>query len=78
MLFMLLLIFGIYEDVIDEYYHKFIQVGPKDSIHQIHNCCRRISESERHHCELIMPVASFEGCFWYIFFLDSQLMLPCT
>ena len=47
--------------IVYKYHHKLVQVGFKDSIHKVHECCRGISKPKGHHYELIMPVPSAEG-----------------
>jgi hypothetical protein len=45
---MFFFVFRIDQDIIDEYYHKLVQVGHKDLIHEVHGNCRCICQSKRY------------------------------
>jgi hypothetical protein len=46
MLFMLLLILGIYEDIINEHYYELVEVVHENTIHQVHKESWRIRQFE--------------------------------
>ena len=74
---MLLVLFlrpRVYQHIIDEDNYKFIQKLPEHSVHQIHESCRGICQTKRHHQELVMPVPTAECCLGYILLSDSQLV----
>ena len=45
---MLLLIFGIDQDVVDENHNELVKFGHEYRVHEIHEVGRRIGETERH------------------------------
>ena len=47
-------------------------------MHEIHECCWCIRQSERHHCELEMPILRPERCLRDINLPKSQLMITGT
>ncbi|KAJ0519789.1 hypothetical protein HanIR_Chr10g0452171 [Helianthus annuus] len=49
MFLVVILTFGVNEDVIDEDNDKFIQIRLANAIHEIHECGRCIGEPKRHH-----------------------------
>ena len=63
---MLFLTSGVDQDVVDENDDELIQVRSAYSIHQIHEDCGRIGQSEWHHHELVMSVTSSESCLRHI------------
>ncbi|EOX94184.1 Uncharacterized protein TCM_003614 [Theobroma cacao] len=73
---MFIIILRINQDVIDEYYHKLIQVWMEHPVHKIHKNCRGISQTKRHHQKLIMPITRPEGSLRYILLLNPQLIVP--
>jgi hypothetical protein len=69
------LIFRIYQDVINKYHHKLIQLGHKHRIHQVHEVCGGIGQAKGHNKILIKTVSCTESCFWNIFQMDFNLMV---
>ena len=53
---MLLLRLGVDQDVGNKDHNKLIQIGLEYPMHEIHECCWRIRQFERHHSELEMPI----------------------
>jgi hypothetical protein len=43
---MLLLILGIYKNVINEHYYKLVEVVHEHAVHQIHEVSQRIRQAE--------------------------------
>jgi hypothetical protein len=60
MFLMLLLIFGLNQDVINEHHHKLNQVLHKNFVHQIYEVGRCIGQSKRHDGVLIVSIPSSE------------------
>jgi hypothetical protein len=50
---MLLLILGIYEDIINKHHYEFVEIVHEHSIHQVHEESWRIRQIEGHNCVLI-------------------------
>jgi hypothetical protein len=48
MLLMLCFLLGIYQDIINEYYHKGVQIIHKNLAHQMHEESRSIGQAKRH------------------------------
>jgi hypothetical protein len=55
MMFVLLTITAIDEDVIEEYEHKFSQVFGKYCVHEFLECGRSVTQAKRHDTIFIMP-----------------------
>src|SRR4051812_37618201 len=77
MLCMLILSSRIDKDVVDKDNDKLIQVGPEDPTHHIHEDCRCIGDSKRHHCKLMMVAMRHKYSLGYILLSDLQLMITC-
>jgi hypothetical protein len=58
---MLFLIFGIYQDVVNENRNELVKFGHEYRIHEIHEVDRSICETERHDQILIYPVSCGKG-----------------
>jgi hypothetical protein len=67
MLLMLIFIFGVDQDVINEY-----------GVHQVHEMCMSIGESKRHNQVLIQPVPGRECSLRNVFWTDLDLMITRT
>jgi hypothetical protein len=52
MFFMITIILGINQDVVDEYHDELIKILHKHLVHQIHEVGRCISQAKRHDSEL--------------------------
>ena len=59
------------EYIIIEKNYEVIKKWPADSIHQIHECCRSIGETEGHDYELEVSVTGSKGGLWDILISDS-------
>jgi hypothetical protein len=46
MFVMFLFILGEYQDIINEQYHKLVQIFPEDFVHQVHEIGRGIGQSK--------------------------------
>jgi hypothetical protein len=60
---MLLLIFGIDEDIIDEDHYEFFEIHHKHGVHEVHEVGCGISETKGHHQELVKTITSGESSF---------------
>jgi hypothetical protein len=78
MLHMLLLTLGIDQDVINEDHNKLVQFRHEYGVHQVHEMCRSIGESERHNQILVQPIPGREGSLRNIFRTDPDLMITQT
>jgi hypothetical protein len=78
MLRMLLFTLRIDQDVINEDHDKLVQFWYEYGVHQVHQMCRSIGESERHNQILLQVVPSREGSLRNIFRTDLELMITRT
>jgi hypothetical protein len=46
LMLMLLLILGIYKNIINEYHHKLVEVVHEHTVHQVHEVSWRIRQTE--------------------------------
>jgi hypothetical protein len=76
MLFVIIFVLGIYEDIIDEHHNKLVQEVHEDLVHHAHEVGRSIGQPKRHDCKLIQTILRGEGCLGNIFLLDFQLVIP--
>jgi hypothetical protein len=60
---MLLLIFGIDEDIIDTYHYEFVELHHKHGVHEVHEVGWGICETKGHHQELVKTITSGESSF---------------
>ena len=75
MLFMILLVLGVHQNVIDEHNHELIQFWHENCIHQKHKVCRSIYQAKGHHKILIQPVSGEKCGFRYILGPNLDLMI---
>jgi hypothetical protein len=75
MLLMLFFILGVDQDVINEDHDKLVQLRHEYGVHQVHEMCRSIGESNRHNQILVQPIPGGEGSFRNIFWTDLDLMI---
>ncbi|KAE9587545.1 hypothetical protein Lalb_Chr23g0274931 [Lupinus albus] len=66
----------VYQDVVNEDYHKRGQIRMENPIHILHKDCRSISYTERHHQILIVPISCPESRLGNILCPYPQLMIP--
>jgi hypothetical protein len=60
---MLLLIFGVDEDIINKDHYEFVELRHKHGIHEVHEVGRGICETEGHYQELVETITSGESSF---------------
>jgi hypothetical protein len=53
---MLLLIFGIDEDIIDKDHYEFVKIHHKHGVHEVHEVGWGICETKGHHQELVKTI----------------------
>ena len=75
MILMLLLKLGVDQNVIHKDHDKLIQIGLEYPMHETHECCWRIHQSEGHYYELKVPIPRFECCVRDIYLPNPQLMI---
>ena len=75
MFLMFVLAFGVNEDVINEYHHKFIQEVHKYLVHHMHKECRSVGEAEGHDSVFVKTVPSGERGLRNISLLNLELMI---
>jgi hypothetical protein len=66
---------GVYKDVINEHHYELVQFIHEYLIHHVHEISWGISESEGHHCELILPVSADESCLRNVIGSDFHQMI---
>ena len=76
MLFMLFIVFRVYEDVIYEYYDKRIKVLREDPIYKVHKHGRCIFETKWHDKKLIMTLPSTEDSLTNVLLYYSKMVIP--
>jgi hypothetical protein len=64
-----------YQNIINEYDNKLIEILHEYLVHQVHEVRWSVGQDKRHHSELIPPISICECCFWYILNSDFQLMV---
>ena len=70
--FMFLMVSGVHKDVINEYYHKLVQVATEHPVHQIYEgyrCIRQTKDITRHK-EHVVPISSPKSSLRHILRLD--------
>ncbi|KAE9586353.1 hypothetical protein Lalb_Chr24g0400971 [Lupinus albus] len=67
--------FRVYQDVVNEDYHKRVQIRMENPIHILHKDCRCIRYTDRHHWILIVPISRPESGLRNILRPYSQLMV---
>jgi hypothetical protein len=72
---MLLLILGIYENIIDEHHYEFVKVVHEHTIHQVHEESWRIRQTEGHDCVLIKPILGNKCCLQYVQRPNPELVI---
>ena len=75
MILMLLLRLRVDQDVVNKDHNKLIQIGLEYPMHEIHEFRWSIRQSERHHCELKVPILHPKRCLRDISLPNSQLMI---
>lgn len=78
MLHMLLLIWTIYENVIEVDHHKLANKRFENLSHQTHEGARRAREAKRHDKPFVQTLTCFRGCFPFIARADAYLVISAT
>ncbi len=65
----------VYQNIVEIYNYELIKTIVEDIVHQSHECCGGVGQSERHYYIFKMAVSSSECCFWYVLFLDPNLVI---
>jgi hypothetical protein len=60
---MLLLIFGVDEDIIDKDHYEFVELRHKHGVHEVHEVGWGIRETEGHYHKLVETITSGESSF---------------
>jgi hypothetical protein len=72
---MLLFVFGIDEDIIDEDHYEFVEFRHKHGVHGVHEVGSGICETKRHHQELVKTITSGESSFRNVTRSNFDLMI---
>ena len=72
---MFLLTLGIDENVVNEDYDKFVQIGFAHSVQEIHENRWCVSKTIWHDQKLVMAILSSKCSFGYVHLLDTELMV---
>jgi hypothetical protein len=75
MLLVFLHALGVNKYVVNKDYDKLVQLFHKHLIHEVHEVHWCIGESNGHHCELILPVASDKGSLGDVTFPNLELVV---
>jgi Mg2+/Co2+ transporter CorC len=65
----------IYKNVVNEYHDKLVQLWHEDRVHEIHEVCQCIRQSEGHDKIFKETISCCEGCLRYIFSTNLDLMI---
>jgi hypothetical protein len=72
---MLLLIFGIDDDIIDEDHYEFVELHHKYRVHEVHEVGWGICETKGHHQEFVKTITSGESSFRNVTRSNFDLMI---
>ena len=75
MFLVLLLIIGIYENVIQEYKNKLVQILDENTLHETYECHRCISKTKWHLYESIMTISCPKNTLVIVLLFYSHLMI---
>jgi hypothetical protein len=75
---MVLLVFGIEKDIIDEDHYEFVELRHKHGVHEIHEVGWGICETKRHHQELVKTITSGESSFRNVTRSNFDFMITRT
>jgi hypothetical protein len=75
---MVLLVFGIDKDIIDEDHYEFVELRHKHRVHEIHEVGWGICETKRHHQELVKTITSGESSFRNVTRSNFDFMITRT
>src|ERR1043165_6683604 len=69
---------GVYEYVINEYHHKFVQEIHEDIVHHSHEVSWGVRQTKRHDREFIQAISGGECRLGDVFLPDLQLIIAGT
>jgi hypothetical protein len=72
---MLLLVFEIDKDIIDEDHYEFVEFRHKHGVHEVHEVGWGICETKRHYQELVKAITSGESSFRNVTRSNFDLMI---
>jgi hypothetical protein len=75
---MLLLIFGVDEDIIDKDHYEFVELRHKHGVHDVHEVGWGICETKGHHQELVETITSGESSFRNVTMSNFDLVVTRT
>jgi hypothetical protein len=75
---MLLLVFGIDKDIIDEDHYEFVELRHKHRVHEVHEVGWGICETKGHHQELVETITSGESSLRNVTRSNFDLMITRT
>jgi hypothetical protein len=75
---MLLLIFGVDEDINDKDHYKFVELRHKHRVHEVHEVGWGIRETKGHYQELVKTITSGESSFRNVTRLNFDLVVTRT
>jgi hypothetical protein len=75
MLHMLFFILRVYQDVINEYHDKLVQLQHEYEVYQVHEICMSIGESKWHNQILVQPIPGGKYGLRNVFWTDLDLMI---
>jgi hypothetical protein len=78
MLGMLLLIFGVDEDIIDKDHYEFVELRHKHGVHEVHEVGWGICETKGHSQELVESIMSGESSFRDVTMSNFDLVVTRT
>jgi hypothetical protein len=72
---MIFSIFRIDQNIIDEYYDKFIELWHKDRVHEIHEICWCVGKTKGHNQIFIKSISGGECCLWDVAGFNLYLVI---
>jgi hypothetical protein len=75
---MLLLIFGVDEDITDKDHYDFVELRHKHGVHEVHEVGWGICETKGHYQELVESITSGESNFRYVTRSNFDLVVTRT
>jgi hypothetical protein len=72
---MIFQIFGIDQNVINEYRYELVKFLHEDRVHEIHEVCWGIGKTKRHDQIFIEYISGGKGYFWNVTRPDLDLMI---
>ena len=67
---------GVYQNVINEYHNKLVQIFHEDLIHEIHEVSWGIGQPKGHDRAFIQAISGYKCRLWNILGSDFQLVVP--